>query len=69
MLRTLLDALAAIAADASVRVVILAGAGPAFCAGHDLKEIRAAGYARDYTETLFADCAELMQTIIKLPSR
>jgi len=67
MLRALLDAFAAIAADPSVRVVILAGAGPAFCAGHDLKEIRAAGYARDYTEKLFADCAELMQAIVKLP--
>lgn len=67
MLRALLDAFAAIASDDSVRVVILAGAGPAFCAGHDLKEIRAAGYARDYTEKLFADCAELMQAIVKLP--
>lgn len=67
MLRALLDVFSAIAADASVRVVILAGAGPAFCAGHDLKEIRAAGYARDYTEKLFADCAELMQAIVKLP--
>jgi len=67
MLRALLDAFAAIAADDSVRVVILAGAGPAFCAGHDLKEIRAAGYARDYTEKLFVDCAELMQAIVKLP--
>lgn len=67
MLRALLDAFAAIATDDSVRVVILAGNGPAFCAGHDLKEIRAAGYARDYTEKLFADCAELMQAIVKLP--
>ncbi len=67
MLRALLDAFSAIAADASVRVVILTGAGPAFCAGHDLKEIRAAGYARDYTEKLFADCAELMQAIVRLP--
>ena len=67
MLDALRQALAAIADDDSVRVVILAGAGPAFCAGHDLKEIRAAGYAREYTEKLFADCAELMQAIVKLP--
>ncbi len=67
MLRALLDAFSAIATDDSVRVVILAGAGPAFCAGHDLKEIRAAGYAREYTEKLFGDCAELMQAIVKLP--
>jgi enoyl-CoA hydratase/carnithine racemase len=67
MLRALLEAFAAIAADDSVRVVILAGAGPAFCAGHDLKELRGADYARDYTEALFGDCAELMQAIVKLP--
>ncbi len=67
MIAVLRDALRDIAADDSVRVVILAGAGPAFCAGHDLKELRAAGYARDYTEKLFADCAELMQAIVALP--
>lgn len=67
MLRALLNAFAALAVDDSVRVVILAGAGPAFCAGHDLKEIRAADYGRDYTEVLFGDCAELMQTIVNLP--
>jgi len=67
MLTTLLAAFREIAADPAVRVVILAGAGPAFCAGHDLKEIRAAGYAREYTEALFGACAELMQVIVKLP--
>ena len=67
MLTALQAAFDAVANDASVRVVILAGAGPAFCAGHDLKEIQAAGYQRDYTERLFADCATLMQTIVNLP--
>jgi enoyl-CoA hydratase/carnithine racemase len=67
MLSALLEAFATIANDDSVRVVILAGAGPAFCAGHDLKEMRATNYARSYTEKLFADCAELMQAIVKLP--
>jgi enoyl-CoA hydratase/carnithine racemase len=67
MLRALIAAFAGIAADDTVRVVILAGAGPAFCAGHDLKEIRANAYAREYTEALFADCAELMQAIVALP--
>ncbi len=67
MLTTLLAAFRELAADPAVRVVILAGAGPAFCAGHDLKEIRAAGYTREYTEALFGDCAELMQAIVKLP--
>lgn len=67
MLTTLLTAFHEIAGDPAVRVVILAGAGPAFCAGHDLKEIRAADYARNYTEALFGACAELMQAIVKLP--
>ncbi|MBK1679013.1 enoyl-CoA hydratase [Rhodocyclus tenuis] len=67
MLRALLAAFADIAADSSIRVVVLAGAGPAFCAGHDLKELRANDYSRDYTEALFADCAELMQAIVALP--
>lgn len=67
LIRDLLAAFAAIAEDRSVRVVILAGNGPAFCAGHDLKEIRAANYARSYTEALFGDCAALMQAIVNLP--
>jgi enoyl-CoA hydratase/carnithine racemase len=67
MLRALLAALEALAADDAVRIVILAGAGPAFCAGHDLKELKAAGYERGYTEALFADCAQVMQAIVHLP--
>ncbi len=67
MLRALIASFEAIAADPDVKVVILAGAGPAFCAGHDLKEIRASEYQRSYTEALFADCAELMQLIVNLP--
>lgn len=67
MLRALIAAFADIATDKTVRVVVLAGNGPAFCAGHDLKELRAANYSRAYTEILFADCAELMQAIVHLP--
>jgi enoyl-CoA hydratase/carnithine racemase len=67
MLRAMLDAFIEISTDETARVVILAGAGPGFCAGHDLKEIKAQNYSRNYTEQLFADCAELMQTIIRLP--
>jgi enoyl-CoA hydratase/carnithine racemase len=67
LLKTLRAAFADIAADDSVRVVVLAANGPAFCAGHDLKELRAANYAPSYTEELFADCAELMQAIVRLP--
>lgn len=62
-----LDAeLAGIGEDASVRVVILAGAGPAFCAGHDLREMRATPTRALYEET-FALCSRLMQRIVGLP--
>ncbi len=67
MLQALRGALAEIAADEDVRVVILAGAGPAFCAGHDLKELRASSYDPAYVEPLFAECAEVMQAIVRLP--
>ncbi|PWC32175.1 enoyl-CoA hydratase [Azospirillum sp. TSO22-1] len=58
-------ALDAIDADPSVKVVVLAGAGPAFCAGHDLKEMRA-DPRREAYEALFAQCARLMMTITRI---
>ena len=66
LMEALLDALEAVRADPAARVVVLAGAGPAFCAGHDLKELR--GQAeRPFYERTFATCARLMQTILALP--
>lgn len=66
----LLDALAAaldrIAADDSVRVVILAAAGKAFCAGHDLKQMRA-HQSRAYQRALFAKCSQVMARLPALP--
>jgi enoyl-CoA hydratase/carnithine racemase len=53
-------------ADASVRVVVLAANGRGFCAGHDLKEIRAMGSVPD-VEALFARCSRMMMTITALP--
>ncbi len=67
MLRALRSSLAAIGADAAVRVVVLAGAGPAFCVGHDLKELRAKDYGRAYAEDLFLECGEVMKAIVRLP--
>jgi enoyl-CoA hydratase/carnithine racemase len=55
-----------IAQDESVRVVVLAAEGKAFCAGHDLKEMRAAP-SLEYYERLFAQCANMMLTIQRLP--
>jgi enoyl-CoA hydratase/carnithine racemase len=59
-------ALSALAADPAVRVVILAGSGPAFCAGHDLKELRSDPQRETY-EAVFQRCSELMQAIVRLP--
>jgi enoyl-CoA hydratase/carnithine racemase len=67
MLKALRTVLAETAADDKVRVVVIAGAGPAFCAGHDLKELRAGGYDETYVADLFALCAEVMQAIVALP--
>lgn len=66
MLDALQAALDAAAADASARVVVIAAAGRAFCAGHDLKEMRAEP-SQDYYERLFAQCGRVMMTIQKLP--
>ncbi|MEX2520856.1 MAG: enoyl-CoA hydratase [Paracoccaceae bacterium] len=49
-------------ADQGVRAVIIAGAGPGFCAGHDLREVRAHPNAEAYA-ALFADCTRLMLRI------
>ena len=56
----------AIAADESVRVVVFAAEGKAFCAGHDLKEMRA-DPSMEYYERLFAQCSEMMLAIQQLP--
>jgi enoyl-CoA hydratase/carnithine racemase len=66
LLQALHEALDAIAGDENVRVVTITGAGPAFCAGHDLKEIRA-NPTRPAYEQVFALCSRLMQRIVHLP--
>ncbi len=66
LLGELQKAFDAIAADRSVRVVVLAGRGKAFCAGHDLKEMRSKP-DRTYYETLFKSCSRMMISIIRLP--
>jgi enoyl-CoA hydratase/carnithine racemase len=66
LMSALLEALARAAKDPEARVVVIAGAGPAFCAGHDLREMRA-DQRRETYERLFAQCSELMLAIVKLP--
>ena len=56
----------AIAADPGARVVVLAGAGKAFCAGHDLKEMRSDA-SKAFQKALFQQCSKLMLTLVGLP--
>jgi len=71
MLETLGEALTAIAGERSVRVVILAANGPAFCAGHDLKEITTRradpDRGRAYFQRIMMLCSAAMQQIVTLP--
>ncbi len=66
MLTALQSALDAVAADESVRVVVLAASGKAFCAGHDLKEMRATP-SLAYYQGLFDQCGRVMLAIQRLP--
>ncbi|MFY9736718.1 MAG: enoyl-CoA hydratase [Rhodoplanes sp.] len=71
MLAALSEAFGLIARDRSIRAVVLAAKGPAFCAGHDLKEMTAhrndSDRGRAYFIDLFARCSTLMQGIVRLP--
>jgi len=62
-LQTELDALAA---DSSARVLVLAATGKAFCAGHDLREMRAQP-SQDYYQRLFDQCSRMMLSLRRLP--
>jgi enoyl-CoA hydratase/carnithine racemase len=66
MMAALQTALTMAGDDPAVRVVVVRGAGPGFCAGHDLRELRALTDP-DETLALFRQCAALMQTIVALP--
>lgn len=66
MLEALLAEIDAIAADASVRVVVLAGEGKAFCAGHDLKEMRG-NHTLQFQQELFRLCGKFMMKLTQMP--
>ena len=55
-----------IAADDAARVLVIAGAGTAFCAGHDLKEMRS-NPAKEFQRALFGQCSKLMLTLVRMP--
>jgi len=65
LMTELIEALQRAGRDKHSRVVVLAGAGPGFCAGHDLRELRGSPRREMYEQT-FARCSELMQTIVRL---
>ncbi len=66
LLAALTAELDALAEDDSLRCVVLGAAGKAFCAGHDLKQMRATP-EQDYYRRLFAACSATMQAIVALP--
>jgi enoyl-CoA hydratase/carnithine racemase len=66
MLAALGEAIDGLAKDDTVRAVVLAASGKAFCAGHDLKEMRAEP-SREYYEQLFTQCTAVMLSIQRLP--
>ena len=66
MLSALQEQLDSIAASDSVRVVVIAGAGKAFCAGHDLKEMRG-NHNKEFMQALFKQCGDLMISITRMP--
>jgi len=66
LMMTLVDTLQRAASEPAARVVVITGAGPAFCAGHDLRELREDPRRETY-QRVFALCSELMLTIVGLP--
>lgn len=62
-LQSVLDA---VARDDTVKAVVIAANGPGFCAGHDLREMRA-NPGRQHYEAVFKQCARLMTSIVRLP--
>jgi len=66
LMSEIVERLGEIGEDGDVRVVVIRGNGPGFCAGHDLKEMRANPREEAHRDT-FAKCVELMTSIVKLP--
>ncbi len=67
MIATLRAELDAAAADRSIRAIVLAALGRGFCAGHDLKELRAHAGDAAWQRRLFDDCSGLMMRLTQIP--
>ncbi|MDE1930720.1 MAG: enoyl-CoA hydratase [Alphaproteobacteria bacterium] len=66
LMDALQSALDGVARDDKIKVVVIAANGPGFCAGHDLREMRA-NPGRQHYEAVFKQCARLMTAIVRLP--
>jgi enoyl-CoA hydratase/carnithine racemase len=66
MLADLQRLIGVVASDPAARVLVIAAEGKAFCAGHDLKQMKASPRL-DYYQTLFAQCTRMMLSLLKLP--
>jgi enoyl-CoA hydratase/carnithine racemase len=71
LINALSDAFTVIGADKAIRAVVLTASGPAFCAGHDLKELSARRTdpdgGRAYFAQIMTTCSAMMQQIVHLP--
>ena len=71
MMSILIDEIKSASSDQSIKVIVLAANGNAFCSGHDLKEITAAreneDSGQDYFKKLFDSCSSLMELIVNIP--
>jgi enoyl-CoA hydratase/carnithine racemase len=71
LLIALIDALAALGRDTSVRAVVIAAAGPVFCSGHDLRELTARRTdpdgGRGFFTRIWRLCSTMMMSVVELP--
>jgi enoyl-CoA hydratase/carnithine racemase len=67
VMEAVLERLAAVRANADIRVLIIRGEGPAFCAGHDLRELQDAEGDIHKLRAIFSTCSRMMQTLKELP--
>lgn len=67
LMNDMLDKLQLLANDQNIRIAVIRGNGPAFCAGHDLNEMTGPDVDAHHFHKIFSLCAEMMQTLNSLP--